>query len=253
VEEEPYQLLADLHRRSERQGPGGEAETRRALELASLDPSAALEIADIGCGTGASALLLARELNAHVTALDLLPEFTGQLQGRADEAGLSDAIDALVGSMDALPFASEQFDVIWSEGAVYNIGFRRGVNDWRRFLKPGGVLVVSEITWTTGARPPVLQAFWEAAYPEVATASAKLAVLEESGYTPAAYFTLPQHCWLDNYYLPLQRSFNAFLERHGNSELAREIVAQEQEEIALYRRFGQYYSYGVYIARRVDT
>ena len=253
MEEESYRLLADLHRPSRRQGPGGETETRLAIELANLDASAPLEIADIGCGTGTSTLLLARELNAHVTAVDLLPQFTDELQARADNAGLSDSIDILVGSMDALPFAEGQFDVIWSEGAIYNIGFRRGASDWRRFLKPGGVLAVSEITWTTGKRPPDLQAYWEAAYPEIGTVSAKVAVLEESGYSPLACFTLPQHCWLENYYLPLQRSFDGFLERHGHSERAREIVAAEREEIALYQRCGQYYSYGFYIARRVDS
>ena len=29
--------------------------------------------------------------------------------------------------MDALPFENEELDLIWSEGAIYNIGFEKGV------------------------------------------------------------------------------------------------------------------------------
>lgn len=74
-----FQLLVDLHRPAELQGSGGDAETIRALELAWLDRSRPLKIADIGCGTGASTLLLARELDTDITAVDFLPEFLDEL------------------------------------------------------------------------------------------------------------------------------------------------------------------------------
>ena len=245
-----FPLLADLHKRSARQGPGSIAETTRAIELARLDPAAPLKIADIGCGTGVSSLLLARLLNARVTAVDLLPEFIDVLRAEAVSAGLSASIDPVVGSMQALPFAREEFDVIWSEGAVYNMGFRNGVSDWQRLLRPGGILAVSEITWSTGERPLAIEQYWQAAYPEIDTAAGKISILESCGYMPVAYFLLPECCWLDNYYRPLQASFDDFLRRNGNSADARAIVAAEEEEIALYEEFGQYYSYGFYIARK---
>jgi SAM-dependent methyltransferase len=245
-----FRLLTDLHKRSARQGPGGIAETTRAIELARLDHAAPLKIADIGCGTGASSLLLARLLNARVTAVDLLPEFIDILRTEAARAGLSASIDPVVGSMQELPFAREEFDVIWSEGAVYNMGFRNGVTDWQRFLKPGGILAVSEITWSSGRRPVAIEQYWQAAYPEIDTAGARIALLESCGYIPLAYFLVPEYCWLDNYYRPLQASFDGFLRRHGNSADARAIVAAEEEEIALYEEFGQYYSYGFYIAQK---
>ncbi|MDX9789029.1 MAG: hypothetical protein RBT11_19800 [Desulfobacterales bacterium] len=52
------QLLIDLHRSNFRQSPGGMAETKQALMLAGLDKSRPLKIANIGCGTGASTILL---------------------------------------------------------------------------------------------------------------------------------------------------------------------------------------------------
>jgi precorrin-6B methylase 2 len=82
---EEYQLLIDLHKRSKRQGPGGDAETEKAIDLAMLDSSASLRIADIGCGTGSSAMCLAGFLNARITQSD----FLDVLEGSA-EMGLSE-------------------------------------------------------------------------------------------------------------------------------------------------------------------
>ena len=246
------QLLIDLHIAGSRQGPGSEAVTRQAIALSGLEPSSDLRIADIGCGTGASALVLARELGAHVTAVDFLPDFLDRLNAAAKIAGLGDRIEMLEASMDALPFEAGQFDAVWSEGAIYNIGFEAGAKAWKRYLKPGGILAVSELTWLTHDRPAELQAHWDAQYPEVDTASAKMAVLERLGYAPVGYFVLPDSAWLDHYYRPMQQRFSGFLDRHANSEAAMAIVAAEETEISLYERYRDFVSYGFYIARRVD-
>ena len=248
---EDYQLLIDLHKRAKRQGPGGDAETRKAIDLAMLDPSAPLKIADVGCGTGSSTMLLARLLNAQITAVDFLPDFIEVLKANAENEVLTKKIDPLVCSMDSLQFDDEEYDVIWSEGAIYNMGFENGISDWRRFLKPGGLLVVSEITWITNDRPFEIQKHWESEYPEIDTASSKISTLENNGYSPVAYFVLPEHCWLDNYYRPMKNSFSEFLKRNGNSERAQAIVDAEENEIDLYKKYKAYYSYGVYISRNL--
>jgi len=249
--EDYYRLMIDLHKSANRQGPGDEAETEKALSLAMIDRAAPLKIADIGCGTGASTLLLARLLEAQITAVDFLQDFLEVLEGRAKNMGLSEKITTLFCSMDNLPFGDEEYDVIWSEGAIYNIGFERGVIDWSRYLKAGGLLVVSEITWITASRPSELQRHWEGEYPEIDTASSKIGVLEKNGYSPIGYFVLPEHCWLENYYRPMQNSFSEFLARNANNEEAQAIVEAEKKEMSLYKKYKKYYSYGVYVARKL--
>ncbi len=249
--DEDIRLLIDLHSDGERQGPGGADETRRAIDLSGLRGRRGLRIADVGCGTGASARVLAAELDAQITAIDFAQVFLDVLSRRIAEENLADRIMPLNASMDALPLEPGSLDAIWSEGAIYNIGFERGVRDWRRFLKPGGVLAVSDLTWLTHERPADLEAHWSAAYPEVATASEKMAVLEKAGYMPVGYFPLPVPCWLDAYYIPLEARFDAFLARHARSEAAQAIVEEERREIALYRQYTDYVSYGFYVAKRL--
>lgn len=248
---ESFQLLIDLHKNANRQGPGGEEETEKALNLAAVNRDALLRIADIGCGTGASTLVLARLLNARITAVDFLQEFLDVLESKAEIEGLSDKIEPLCCSMDSLPFEDEVFDVIWSEGAIYNIGFKKGVRDWNRYLKAGGLLVASEISWITSTRPSEIQKHWDTEYPEIDLASSKISILEQNGYSPVAFFALPEHCWLDNYYRPMQDRFKDFLERNGNSEEACAIVEAEAREIELYEKYKSHYSYGVYIAKKL--
>ncbi|MFC6672850.1 hypothetical protein [Marinobacterium aestuariivivens] len=111
---------------------------------------------------------------------------------------------------------------------------------------------MSEITWTTGDRPQEIEDYWHALYPEIDTASAKIQVLERHGYSPVGYFVLPERCWLENYYRPLEGRFSGFLSRNASSEEARQVVESERREIALYEKYRAFYSYGFYLARKVD-
>lgn len=241
--------MVDLHRDGMRQGPGSDAETLRALELTRLDRGAPIRVADIGCGTGASTLVLARSLpNASITAVDLFPEFLEILLKQAVQAGCADRIETRAESMDSIAFAEESFDLIWSEGAIYNMGFCNGIEAWRPHLRSGGVLAVSEITWLRPDPPQEILEHWNAEYPEIATAPEKIASLETAGYDLLGYFTLPSSCWIDNYYAPTARRIPHFLERHVDDPEAAQLVDMEQQEAELYRRYQSWFSYGFYVA-----
>lgn len=244
-------LLMDLHRHGARQGPGSDAETLRALELTRLDKDTELQVADIGCGTGASTLALASRLpNARITAVDLFPEFLDILAGRARAAGCFEQIETVAESMESLSFLTESLDLIWSEGAIYNIGFSAGIKAWRPFLRPGGVIAISEITWLRPDPPEEIRRHWNAEYPEITTASEKIAILERAGYDLLGYLVLPSTNWIDNYYAPTEARIPAFLERHPGVPEAVEIAEMERQEADLYRRYQNWFSYGFYIARK---
>lgn len=246
-----FNLMADLHRDGLRQGPGSDEETCRALRLTRLDQAAPISVADIGCGTGASTVVLAKELpNATICAVDLFSEFLEPLMDKARNAGCAERIKTLAASMDALPFENESLDLIWSEGAIYNIGFRNGVESWRPYLRPGGVMAVSEITWLRPDPPAEILEHWNAEYPEIATAPEKISILESVGYDLIGYFVLPPDCWLDNYYEPTARRIPDFLTRHNDDEEAMQVVEMERQEADLYRKYRDWFSYGFYVVRK---
>jgi len=252
MDEQQYmQLLIDMHIGGSRQGPGTDDETRLAIALSGIKKQSDLKIADIGCGSGAATHILAQELDAHITAIDFLPEFLQKLEDTIADADYKNRITTLAKSMDDLPFSDGELDAIWSEGAIYNMGFEAGVQAWRPLLKQGGILAVSEITWLTNERPEALTNHWNAEYPEVDTASAKITILENSGYVLLGYFALPKSSWMDTYYTPLRNRWDAFLEKHNHSDDAKAIVEGEKTEIALYEQYSDYVSYGYYVARKI--
>lgn len=211
------ETLIDFHKDADRQGPGSKEDTLKALNFLDIDKTRPLRIADIGCGSGAQTIVLAQNLNAQITAVDLFSEFLEKLDTLAQNLGLQDKIITLQKSMDDLPFDKEEFDIIWSEGAIYLIGFEDGIKKWKEYLKIGGYIAVSEITWTTNSRPKEIEEHWVNEYPQIDTASNKIKVLEENGFSPVGYFYLPEGSWLKNYYLPIDNRIDAFLKKHNHS------------------------------------
>ena len=154
-------LIIDLHKGTLRQGPGSEKETLKAFELTGLPFDKELSVADIGCGTGASITALATVTQAQFVGIDLFPSFLNALEQNAQNLKLGDRIQTLQKSMEDLSFEENSLDLIWSEGAIYNMGFEKGIREWRTFVKPGGYLAVSEITWITPTRPQEIEDYWQ--------------------------------------------------------------------------------------------
>lgn len=243
--------LFDLHLKGQRQGPGSPESTRKALSFIDLDQKENLRIADIGCGTGAQTFTLAEETAAAITAVDFSETFLAELNQRANKLGFQNQIQTLQSTMDELPFDQEEFDIIWAEGSIYIMGFQKGLNYWKLFLKPGGYIAVSEISWLQKQRPKAITDYWTEHYPDIQLPSGKIKTIEEEGFKLCGYFHLPPTDWLDHYYLPIADRLPDFLERHHHNEVVQSIATHEAEELTLYQKYQAFYSYGFYIAQKV--
>lgn len=117
----------------------------------------------------------------------------------------------------------------------------------------GGYIAISELTWKTKNRPKEIEEHWNNEYPEIDTASEKIRILEENGFSPVGFFFLPEKSWIENYYDPIEKRFDTFLQKHRNSDIAKSIVEGEKREIALYKKYKDYLSYGFYVAKKLPT
>ncbi len=241
-------LFFELYDSLPRQGPGSDAATARALAL--LPGLCARPcIADLGCGGGASTRVLAAATGGTIAAVDIHPPFLAAMRSWPPTGA---TIHPIAADMAKLPLAPARFDLVWSEGAIYQIGFAQGLQRWRELLRPGGFIAVTEATWLDPSPPPTLRTFWATAYPAMTTIAANQATIGEAGYQPIDSFVLPPDCWLDSYYAPLERALGPFLARHPGDADAAMIAAEVRNEIDLYRRHGDSYGYVFYIAQKAE-
>lgn len=245
-----FELICEYYAGMDRQGPGSPEVTRTALGFVhSLTENS--KIADIGCGTGGQTMVLAGLAPGRITGLDLFPVFIDIFNSNSRKQGLQDRVRGVVGSMENLAFQEEELDLIWSEGAIYNIGFERGLNEWRRFLKKGGFLAVSEASWFTEKRPEEIDRFWKDAYPQIDTIPAKVGQMQQAGYVPVATFILPENCWTEHFYLPQVPIQESFLKKHPGNPAAMGLVENQRQEARLYDQYKEYYGYVFYIGRKI--
>ncbi|PKP19329.1 MAG: SAM-dependent methyltransferase [Bacteroidetes bacterium HGW-Bacteroidetes-21] len=250
IHEFDFSLICEYFSSIERQGPGSPEVTMKALSFVDHLTND-FRIADIGCGTGGQTMVLAQHMPGQIIGIDLFPEFISLFNTHAANLNFQDRVKGVVGSMDNLPFRDEEFDLIWSEGAIYNIGFERGLNEWRKFLKVGGYIAVSEASWFTDERPAEIDAFWKDAYPGIDTIPNKVAQMQKAGYIPVASFILPENCWTENFYVPQVKAQSDFLKKYAGNKTAEEFVANERHEAQLYSAYKDFYGYVFYIGKKI--
>ena len=250
IHEFDFNLICEYFSSIERQGPGSPEVTVKALGF--IDHLAGdSKIADIGCGTGGQTMVLAEHTTGHITGIDLFPVFIDLFNQNVRRNNFQKRVSGIVGSMENLPFQNEALDLIWSEGAIYNIGFERGLREWKQFLKPGGYLAVTEASWFTDERPDEITAFWQDAYPEIDTIPNKIGIMQKTGYIPVASFILPENCWTEHFYDHQTEAQKKFLDKYKGNQTAEELVANQRHEAQLYARYKAFYGYVFYIGKKI--
>jgi ubiquinone/menaquinone biosynthesis C-methylase UbiE len=240
------EVLYELFRDMPRQGPGSNEYTRRAYEYLPNLPKQP-RILDIGCGSGMQTLELARISGGQVIALDNYQPFLDALVESAKTEGMDRRIKTVNSSVFELPFAKSTFDIIWSEGAIYIIGFEKGLCEWKPFIKPGGYLVVSELAWITPDRPDEIRCYMECEYPAIKRNEENKEIIRRAGYQMIDSFILSEAVWRDGFYKPYQSRLNSLKVKYAGNSEASEVLEACQREIDMYKKYFCYYSYVFYL------
>ena len=234
-----------------RQGPGAREFTLKAIDSVKSNLPANPIFLDIGCGNGAQTYdIMSTIPSANMTAIDMHQPFLDMVEQKVGSIeNLSGSLSTFMISMDKLDFAPDSIDLIWSEGAIYIIGFTKGLSDWQKFIKSGGYMVISEAVWIKPDPPQIIKDFWESEYPEIGTIQEKIKTIQQLGLEPVSHFTLPVSIWSDDFYLPMQKLIDDFRKKSDKKEM-HDFLDGMQHEVDMFRQFGEYYSYEYFVIRR---
>jgi len=240
-----------------RLGVGNEASTKRALDTAlpailprGGDPARPLRILDIGCGNGAGTICVARHVNGSILAVDNHQPFLDELQRRAAKAGVSGKIQLSLRDMRTLAKGEGPFDLIWSEGAIFIMGFREGLSAWHSLLTPGGGLAVSELAWLRSDPPADCREFFSNVYPAMTDVATNLATIEGCGYEVIEHFAQPESAWWEDFYQPLEERLRSLRKQYAADTERLSMIESIQMEIDIYRKHSAYYGNMFYVMRR---
>ncbi len=241
-------VFPEIHERLPREAPGSPASTLKALAMAGELPRAP-RILDVGCGPGAQTLDLAKATRGHVVAVDIHQPFLDRLSRSAESQGLGGRIEVRNESMFTMDFPDASFDLLWSEGSLYVIGFEEGLQGWRRFLKEDARIGVSELCWTRPSPPEEAREFWEERYPGIRPVDEALTIVRRLDYVLLGHFALPESDWWDGYYGPLEKRILELRERHAHDRDALDELDGEEREIRMVRKYPGVVGYEFYVLR----
>jgi SAM-dependent methyltransferase len=229
-------------------GPGDNAHTLRVLRL--LPKREFRVIVDAGCGTGRQTLALAKALGTLIHAVDSSEQFLDELVRRAGESGIGQLVRTHCMDMTDIPQVFQDIDLLWSEGAAYNIGFPNALATWVPALAPGAIAVVSELSWLTEQPPDEVRAFFRSGYPDMHSVPHNVAVAERAGYKVLTTNTLPREAWVDGYYDMLAPRARALL---GHPDPAvQDFAAETVREIEVFQGSEDSYGYVFYVLQHAE-
>ena len=248
---EGMEYFYELFEALPRCGPGDNASTRRAFNIIPTLPKQPL-ILDIGCGMGAQTIELAKISHGKIIALDNHQAFLDKLMETAKDEEVTENIIPKNMSMLEMDFDENTFDLIWSEGSLYFMGFQNGLRRCHQLLKDNGYLAVTECVYLSSDPPaPVIQ-YFEREYPDIKSVKGRIELIQNEGFSLISHFTLPESSWFDSYYLPMEEELSRLNKKYQANKIALGIFEGMKDEINLYREYSDFYGYEFFIVRRIN-
>ncbi len=224
-------------------GPGDDSYTLAVLRR--LPKKEFDLIVDAGCGAGRQTLVLAKELKSQVHAVDTYEPFLNKLSELAREEGVSGLIKTHCMDMANIPDEFKGIDLLWSEGAAYNVGFSNALRCWATAMKPQGLVVVTELTWLNSSVPAAVREFFCNGYPDMKTNDENIRIAIESGYRVLDTVVLPKASWVEDYYDVLKPRAESLL-NHEDSEV-KGLAQETLKEIEIFQVSEGSYGYVFYV------
>jgi hypothetical protein len=150
--------------------------------------------------------------------------------------------------MKDIPGVFQNIDLLWSEGAAYNIGFSSALTIWASAIRPGGFAVVSELSWLREQVPDAVRDFFLSGYPEMHPVYQNIAIARNAGCKVLGTYTLPEEAWMEGYYEILEPRAKG-LANHPDSSV-RDFAADTLKEINVFQRSEGSYGYVFYVLQR---
>jgi len=248
---EVMEYFYELFEALPRGGPGDNESTRRAFNTIPKLPWRPL-ILDIGCGHGVQTIELAKISKGTIIALDNHQAFLNKLMKKAKDEKLLDHIVPKNNSMLDMEFEKNTFDIIWSEGALYFMGFQNGLRRCHQLLKNDGFLAVTEIVYFVNNPPAPLIQYFEKEYPDIKTVKDNIDLIQNERFHLISNFTLSESSWLDNFYLPMEEEITRLNKKYQGNEIALGTFEEMKNEINFYKKFSDYYGYEFFIMQRIN-
>ena len=165
-------------------------------------------ILEVGCGSGAATIELARLSDGEITAVDPDGDALEELRLRIQEFGFSSRVQVVHGSIFETGIAAGTFDIGWEEGVFHLLETDRALAEAARLVVSGGYLVMFETNlWLESA----------------------LGRFKAHGFRQHRRIPLPPGAWWSNFYGPLEERVVRLKQKYTSSDDRKELQRFERE------------------------